>query len=187
MELTSLGAIIGFGYTSASAWRLAQKQGNRRFMVLGALGTVLSVAFLLVQLIPGITATETMGADAFLLLTIWCLLGFIFYLITVARSGKTKAMGASAAGLTLFALLLFSALMWLGKRLMAAESLEAVHSILRLEGPITLVIIFIGLALSLHIQRLLRRNGAKAAARNPAGTSETNHQGDSHSPAEKPD
>jgi amino acid permease len=128
---------------------------------------------------------ETMGADAFLLLTIWCLLGFIFYLITVARSGKTRAMGASAAGLTLFALLLFSALMWLGKRLMAAESLEAVHSILTLEGPITLVVIFIGLALSLQIQRLLRRNGAKVPARNPAGAPETNAPGAGQSPDEK--
>ncbi len=160
MELTSLGAIIGFGYTSASAWQLARKKGNRRFAVLGALGTVISVAFLLVQLIPGVTALETMGADAFLLLTVWCLLGFIFYLITVARSSATKAMGSSAAGLTLFALLLYSALMWLGKRLMAADSLDAVHAILHREGLIMLVMVFTGLALTLHIQRLQRRKGA---------------------------
>jgi len=153
MELTSLGAIIGFGYTSASAWRLARKSGNRKYVVLGALGTVISAVFILVQLIPGLTALETMGADAFLLLTIWCLLGFLFYLKTVAQ---TKTSGTSLAGLVLFTLLLYSAVLWLGKRLMAADSLDAVHSILQLQGPIMLLVIFLGLAASMYIQRMVR-------------------------------
>jgi len=159
MELTSLGAIIGFGYTSASAWRLARKSGNRKYVVLGALGTVISAVFILVQLIPGLTALETMGADAFLLLTIWCLLGFLFYLKTVAQ---TKTSGTSLAGLVLFTLLLYSAVLWLGKRLMAADSLDAVHSILQLQGPIMLLVIFLGLAASMYIQRMVRGKRADA-------------------------
>ena len=159
MELTSLGAIIGFGYTSASAWRIARKDGNRKFVMLGALGTAISVAFILVQLIPGLTVLETMGPDAFLLLMIWCLLGFIFYLKTAAQAKKA---GTSLAGLVLFALLLYSALMWLGKRLMAADSLDAVHSILHLQGPIMLLVIFLGLAASMALQRAGRMKKQKA-------------------------
>lgn len=159
MELTSLGAIIGFGYTSASAWRIARKDGNRKFVMLGALGTAISAAFILVQLIPGLTALETMGPDAFLLLMIWCLLGFIFYLKTAAQAKKA---GTSLAGLVLFALLLYSALMWLGKHLMAADSLDAVHSILQLQGPIMLLVIFLGLAASMALQRAGRMKKQKA-------------------------
>ncbi len=153
MELTSLGAIIGFGYTSASTWRLAKRTGNRAFVALGALGTVVSAAFMLVQLVPRLTALETMGSDAFLLLMIWCLLGFLFYLNTVARTNRT---GRSLAGFVLFALLLYSALLWLGKRLFVADSLQSVRSILNLEGPIMLTVVFLGLAASMLMQRTVR-------------------------------
>ena len=159
MDLTALGAIIGFGYTSASTWRLARKSGNRKFVALGALGTVISVAFILVQLTPGLTALETMGTDAFLLLMIWCLLGFLFYLKTAAT---TKKAGTSLAGLVLFALLLYSAVLWLGKRLMAADSLDAVHSILHIQGPIMLLVVFLGLAASMALQRAGRGKKRKA-------------------------
>lgn len=174
MELTSLGAVIGFAYTSAAAWKIARSQGNRRFTVLGGLGTVISVGFILVQLIPGLTALETMGADAFLLLTIWCLLGFMFYLRTVARSSAASYMGSPTAGVWLFALLLYSALMWLGKRLMAAESLQAVHDTLRLEGPLMLGVIFIGLIVSMNIQRLVHRKHEAMTAKRDEAPETTN-------------
>ncbi len=156
-ELTSFGAIIGFGYTSASAWKLARKNGSRSAAVTGCLGTLLSAAFALVQLVPKLTAVETIGSNAFLLLMIWCLLGFLFYLRTVARSHTATGSGISAAGVVLFALLLYSALMWLGQRLMAAENLEQVHSTIRLEGSLMLVIIFISLGVMMYIHTLTRR------------------------------
>jgi hypothetical protein len=93
------------------------------------------------------------------MLTIWCLLGFMFYLITAAQ---TKKAGTSLAGLVLFALLLYSALLWMGKRLMAADSLDNVRSILHLQGPIMLLFIFLGLAASMFLQRAGRRNKRKA-------------------------
>lgn len=157
MELTSLGAVIGFAYTSASAWKIARKSGDRKFVVMGAVGTIFSVAFIIVQLIPKLTEMETMGADAYLLTTIWCLLGFLFYLRTVTRSRTTANLGASAAGIVLFALLLYSALMWLGKRLMAAESLQDVRMTLQMEGSLMLVVIFLALIVMMYIQRMARR------------------------------
>lgn len=165
MELTSLGAIIGFGYTSASAMRIARKNGDRRYVVLGAVGAAVSVAFVLVQLIPGFTALETMSADAFLMLMLWCLLGFIFYLKTAAQTRKT---GTSLATLVLFALLMYSALLWLGKRLMAAESLDAVHSILHLQSPIMLLVIFLGLIASMFLQRTGRKKKQEANSQEAA-------------------
>ena len=88
---------------------------------------------------------------------IWCLLGFLFYLRTVARSHTATGSGISAAGVVLFALLLYSALMWLGQRLMAAENLEQVHSTIRLEGSLMLVIILIRLGVMMYIHTLTRR------------------------------
>lgn len=156
MELTALGAIIGFGYTSASAWMLARRTGNRLYAVTGVVGTFVSVAFIVVQLVPKLTSLETMGPDAFLLLTLWCLLGFLFYLRTVTRSSAASGSTATAS-VVMFALLLYSALMWLSKRLMAAESIAEVRQTLELEGSLMLLVIFIGLGVMMYIQRLVRR------------------------------
>ena len=179
MELTSLGAIIGFGYTSASAWKLARKTGRRLFAVTGILGLVLSVAFGIVQLIPKLTALETMSADAFLLLSLWCLLGFMFYLRTVARSRTAIRESASATGVVLFALLLYAALMWLGKRLMAAENVQLVRETLTLEGPILLLVVFIALCVMVSIQRLFlkRHDESRAQGIEAAGEPEAEEPG----------
>ena len=40
VDLTSFGAIIGFGYTSASAWKLARKDKNTFVTITGAIGTI---------------------------------------------------------------------------------------------------------------------------------------------------
>ena len=157
MELTSLGAIIGFGYTSASAWRLAHRAGSRTFAVTGAAGTLISAAFAVVKLIPGLAALETMGAVAFLLLSLWCLMGFLFYLRTVVRSRALARNGTSTAGVVMYALLLYSALLWLGKRLAAANSVQDVRATLQMEGAPMLVVVFIGLGVMMYIQHLAQR------------------------------
>ena len=157
MELTALGAIIGFGYTSASAWRLAKRSGHRRFVVTGVVGTIISAAFAVVQLIPRLTMLETMSANAFLLLTLWCLLGFLFYMRIVTRSKSAVFSGTSTTSVVMFALLLYSAVMWLGKKLMAAGSVQEIHEMLRLEGGIMLGVIFIALGVMLYIQNLARK------------------------------
>ena len=157
MELTSFGATIGFAYTSASAWKTARENHIPGYAVTGALGTILSVGFAIVQLAPKLFTLETMGADAFLLLSVWCLLGFLFYLRTVVRSSALAPVGTSTSGVAMFALLLYSILMWLGKRLMAAESVDAVRSTLKLEGSLMLLVIFLGLCVMMYIQQTVRK------------------------------
>lgn len=157
VDLTSFGAIVAFGYTSAAAWKTARTEGNKKFMVTGAFGTVLSAAFLLVQLIPRLTAMEAMGSAAFLLLALWCLLGFIFYWRTVNHSTLTEYSGMSASGIVLFSLLIYSSLMWLAKMLVGKDTAEEIKATLTWGGTILMVIIFIGLMIMLYVQNLIRK------------------------------
>ena len=64
VDLTSFGAIVGYGYTCAAAWKIARAEGNRRVGAIGAAGTVISAAFVVVQLVPRLTALEAMGSEA---------------------------------------------------------------------------------------------------------------------------
>ena len=156
VDLTSFGAIVGFGYTSAAARKIAKAENNRTVLVTGAIGTAISAAFAVVQLVPRLTAMEAMGSEAFLLLSLWCLLGFVFYLRTVQKSSLAEFSGMSASGGALFALLLYSALMWLAKMLMAARSLEETKRILSAGGVVAVVIVFVGLAVMLYVQKVVR-------------------------------
>ena len=70
---------------------------------------------------------------------------------------KAAASSESTASVAIFALLLYSVLMWLGKRLLAEESVQAIHNTLMLEGGLMLVVIFIGLCVMMYIQRLQQK------------------------------
>ena len=157
VDLTSLGAVIGFGYTSASALKMARRYNNRWIMASGIIGTIITIAFAAVQLIPQLTALEAMGAPAFLLLALWCLLGFIFYWRTVRSTPLTEYTGITPSGIVLFVLLLYSIFMWFGKRIMElGGNAQLEHFVLR-NGIVAMVIIFVGLAVMLYVQNLTRK------------------------------
>ena len=157
VDLTSFGAIVGFGYSSAAAWKIAKAEGNRRTVLTGLIGTILSAALLVVQLVPRLAAMEAMGSEAFLLLSLWCLLGFVFYWRTVIRSTLTEYSGMSVSGIVLFALLIYSALMWMAKKLIAGENVEQMRQALTRGGILLLVIVFVGLAVMLYVQSVVRK------------------------------
>ncbi|MBQ9210148.1 MAG: amino acid permease [Clostridia bacterium] len=157
VDLTSFGAIVGFGYSSAAAWKLARAEGNRRTMITGLIGTILSAIFVIVQLVPRLAAMEAMGSEAFLLLSLWCLLGFVFYWKTVVRSTLTEYSGMSTSGVVLFALLVYSALMWMAKLLITGNNADQMKQALTQGGVILFAIIFVGLAVMLYVQNVVRK------------------------------
>ena len=116
VDLTSFGAIVGYGYTSAAAWKIAKAENNKKNVLAGAIGTIISASFAVVQLVPRLTAMEAMGSEAFLLLALWCLLGFLFYWRTVTHSTLSEYSGMSVSGIVLFTLLVYSSLMWMADR-----------------------------------------------------------------------
>ena len=52
-----------------------------------------------------------MCSEAFLLLSLWCLIGFVFYWRMVKRSSLTEYSSVATSGLVLFTLLLYTAMM----------------------------------------------------------------------------
>ncbi len=157
VELTTFGALVGFGYTSASACRTAKMENNKLIMCTGAFGAGLTLVFGLIQLIPGIVPMETMGGASFLLLALWCLLGFVFYWRTINYSTLSVFSGISVSGIVLFALLVYCAIIWFVKRIISVESTEEMRMLARPDSMLLLLIIFVGLVVMLYIQNLLRK------------------------------
>ncbi|MBQ7534660.1 MAG: amino acid permease [Stomatobaculum sp.] len=156
VDLTAFGAIIGFGYSSAAAWKIAKTEGNQWRVAMGILGTLISVSFAVVQLVPRLTAMEAMGSEAFLMLSLWCLVGFVFYLRTARYGSLTEYSGMSTAGIVLFALLIYAAIMWLAKRLVSLKNAEEMKSAVVQGVAVQMIIIFTGLAVMLYVQDFVR-------------------------------
>ena len=128
--------VVGFGYTSAAAYKLSKAENNRRIMATGLAGAVISAVFAVVQIIPRMVALEAMGSEAFFLLALWCLLGFIFYWRTLRETTLAEFSGMSVSGIILFALLVYSAMMWIAKQIYST-GIEQVQSILICGGRIS--------------------------------------------------
>ncbi len=157
VDLTSFGAIVAYGYTSAAAWKFAKAEGNAWVTICGQTGTAIAVVFVLVQLVPRLTALEAMGSEAFFLLSLWCLLGFIFYWRTVLNSTLTEFSGVSTSGLVFFALLLYSSLMWFARLLMRKESIGEMKADLVWNVILLMGIVFTGFIIMMYVQNLVRK------------------------------
>ncbi len=161
--LTSLGAIIGFGYTSASAFRIARKDKNSFIAVTGAIGTVISVIFALVHLISRIGYIETMQTQSFFMLALWCLLGFVFYWRTIRKSELSDFNGVVTSSTILFCLLLFSIIMWFIKSILDENGAVNLQDLIIHNSIIMVIIIIIGVALMLYTQDTLRKRHNRLA------------------------
>lgn len=84
VDMSAIGASIGFFFTSASALVTMKRDGDgsRRLKVFAALGAACSVLFMVLQLIP-IPGLESVhfGNESYIMLVIWVLLGAAFYVI----------------------------------------------------------------------------------------------------------
>ncbi|MBQ4438275.1 amino acid permease [bacterium] len=156
VDLTSFGAVVGFGYTSAAAYKLAKAENRKRVVFSGFAGAAISAVLVVVQIVPRLSALEAMGSEAFLLLALWCLLGFIFYWRTLKESTLAEFSGMSVSGIVLFSLLIYSSLMWAAKHIADGNG-ETVQNAVSTSGVVLILIIFAGLAIMMYIQNLVRK------------------------------
>ncbi|MBQ6472345.1 MAG: amino acid permease [Victivallales bacterium] len=157
IDLTAFGAIVAYGYTSAASYKIAKTEANYRIMATGLIGVVISVSFGIAQIVPRLVALDAMSCEAFLLLSFWCLLGFVFYWHTVKRSSLAEYSSMASAGFVLFALLVYTALMWHGKLQMRQESMEGMRSALVKGGVVSILIIFVGILVLRYVQELVKK------------------------------
>lgn len=78
VDMSSLGAAIGFGYTAFSAMILAYREKNKFIMLIGSLGCFFSVVFAILLLVPIPQIDSSLSIESYIMLIIWLALGVIF-------------------------------------------------------------------------------------------------------------
>lgn len=87
VDMSSVGAAIGYGYTSAAAFVYAKQIGNKKIMVTGVAGIFFSVIFSILLLVPIKMFNCSLGAESYIALIIWTVLGVAFYKMTKNKQG----------------------------------------------------------------------------------------------------
>lgn len=77
VDMTCVGAAVGFTYTCATATMMSKKEGLKGQMIISAIGTVLAAFFIILSFIPG--SPGFLSTPSFVILFIWIALGLIFW------------------------------------------------------------------------------------------------------------
>ncbi len=85
VDMSSVGAAIGFGYTSIVTFITLKKTNDRniRVAITSILGSVISLIFIMLLFVPGMPGY--LGIEARICLSIWIAIGVVFYLLGKRR------------------------------------------------------------------------------------------------------
>ncbi len=93
VDMSAIGASIGYLFTSASTLITMKRDGDgSRFLkVMGIVGIIFSVTFIILQLvpIPGLSGVH-FGKESYIMLGVWVLLGLLFYAKQIKTINSTS-------------------------------------------------------------------------------------------------
>ena len=82
VDMSAIGASIGYFFTTASTLLTSRKlgDGTKTLRIMAGSGMVFSVIFMILQLvpIPGLNGVH-FGKESYLMLVVWILIGLVFY------------------------------------------------------------------------------------------------------------
>ena len=133
VDVSSIGAAVAYCCTSAAAWKFARERGDALTKATGLVGAVMSIAFCLMLLVPNYLAGSVLSAESYLVLALWCIVGFAFYR-QVFKHDERQRFGRSPVVWTgIVILIFFSSLMWVRLSTQSATS-RAVDSIVAFQA-----------------------------------------------------
>jgi len=86
VDMSSIGAAIGYGYTSAASLKYSLKDKNYWITASSVMGVIFAIAFIVLLLVPIKMFGCSLGKESYICLAIWTVMGLLFYL----KSMKNK-------------------------------------------------------------------------------------------------
>ena len=79
VDMASLGAAVGYGYTSLVAYKYAKQNGDTAIQITGLLGTAFAILFAVLLIVPIPYFNISLGPQSYFCLIVWIIMGAIFY------------------------------------------------------------------------------------------------------------
>ena len=84
VDMASIGAAIGYFYTSSSTFLLLYREKSKlRLKWISLLGSILSIGFVLLLVLPGLPTS--LAIQSRVALFVWVMLGIVFYLMSIKK------------------------------------------------------------------------------------------------------
>ena len=113
VDLLSINASIVYGYVSACAYMTARNENDLRRKIFGIIGVVLAVTFAFFLFVPNLLSITTMSIESYLILSIWGILGFVFFRGLFSRDVMRRFGRSVIVYVVMLFLIFFSSLMWM--------------------------------------------------------------------------
>ena len=112
VEVSSIGAAFAYCVTSAAAFKLSRREGDRLTMATGIAGIALSIVFCLLLFVPNYIAGSALSAESYLVLALWCIAGFALYWYVFKNDARQRFGKSHVVWSGIVVLIFFSTLMW---------------------------------------------------------------------------
>ncbi len=113
VDVTTIGATVAFGYTSASALKTARAEKRRGVAWTGAIGLILSIVFSLYLLIPNLWSSSSLATESYLILAAWAILGTALFRLVLNKDKARRFGKSTVVWIALVFLIFFTSLMWM--------------------------------------------------------------------------
>ncbi len=113
VDLSTIGALIAYTYTSGSAYKTAKQENNALIKLTGLTGLIISVLFLLYFIIPNIWSVNDLSAESYMILIIWSICGCAFFYIVFKHDSGNRFGKTTIVWITLLFLIFFTSMLWL--------------------------------------------------------------------------
>ena len=113
VDVTTVGATIAYALASASAWKTARLENNRKYMTFGLIGVIISVLFAVEFLVPNIVSISTLSTESYLILSIWSICGFLYFRMFLRIDRERRMARSIVAWVVLLGLIIFTSSVWM--------------------------------------------------------------------------
>ncbi|MCR5342327.1 MAG: amino acid permease [Butyrivibrio sp.] len=110
VDVTTIGAIIAYGYTSAAATVNAKADNNKKIMATGILGLIASVLFFMYFMVRSAGAMST---ESYFILASWSIIGFVYFMFVFEHDKKKRFGHSTIAWITFLCMTFFASLVWM--------------------------------------------------------------------------
>ncbi len=128
VDITTIGAVIVYGFVSAAELKVGRTEDSRIKIVMGFLGMITMIILGLATVLPSLISVGELASETYLLVTVWALLGFMYFRYTLSHD-KNQSFGKSiVVWVFLLSLVLFSSAVWMQK-FDQQRTAEAIHDV----------------------------------------------------------
>ena len=161
VDVTTVGATIAYALASASAWKTAARENNKKYRIFGMIGMIVSVLFAIEFLVPNIISISTLSTESYLILSVWSICGFLYFRVYL-RIDKERRFGKSImAWVVLMGLIIFTSRVWMHQTIDKTlgnfnGNVEGLHRVIHYASLIQMALIVIALIILLHIYGIMQ-------------------------------